>query len=314
VDDVVVEGAAFGRAKGCEQVIAIGGGAAIDAGKAIAAAMTNEGALLDYLEVIGHAKALTVPPAPFTAIPTTAGTGAEVTRNAVIASAAHHVKVSLRSPWLMARVVIVDPELTYGLPPYLTAITGMDALTQLLEAFVCTRATPLTDGFCREGLQRAGRSLRRVFAAGGDRAGREDMALASLLSGMALANAGLGAVHGIAAPLGGMFTAPHGAVCAALLPRVVEANLRALLERAPDSPSLARYRETATLLGAPPDDLAGWLQNLVDDFDLPRLGVFGVGEQHLAELAQRAARANSMKANPIELSQEELRQLIRAAL
>ena len=188
---------------GCDVVIALGGGSAIDAGKAIAAFLTNRSEPLDYLEVIGNGRALEQTPAPWIAIPTTAGTGAEVTRNAVLASPEHHVKVSLRSPFLLAPLAIVDPELTRGLPPEVTASSGLDALTQLIEAYVSVRANPLTDSFCRDGLPRAARALPRAFQDGSDMDARTDMALASLMSGLALANAGLGAVHGFAGPIGG---------------------------------------------------------------------------------------------------------------
>ena len=163
-------------------------------------------------------------------MPTTAGTGAEVTYNAVLGVPDQQVKVSMRSPLMLPRWAIVDPLLTHSMPPELTASTGLDALTQLIEAFVSNKANPLTDGVCREGLQRAGRSLRRAFEDGDDADAREDMSLASLFSGMALANAKLGAVHGFAGPLGGMTTAPHGVICGKLLPYVMQANVRALAE------------------------------------------------------------------------------------
>ena len=208
----------------------------------------TSGELLDYVEIIGRGQALTKPSAPFIAIPTTAGTGSEVTRNAVLASPEHRVKVSLRSPLMLARVALVDPELTYDLPPALTASTGLDALTQLIEPFVCLRANPMTDGLCVEGMRRAARSLRVAFTDGQNKSAREDMAVASLFGGLALANAGLGAVHGFAGPIGGMFPAPHGAVCAALLPHVMTANIRALRQRAPGSEALRRYDKVARLL------------------------------------------------------------------
>ena len=216
------------------------GGSAIDAAKAIAALLTNDGELFDYLEVIGRAKPLTQPSAPCICIPTTAGTGAEVTRNAVLSSLKHRVKVSLRSPFMLPRLAVIDPELTVDLPPKLTATTGLDALTQLIEPFVSIRANPLTDALCREGIQRVARSLRRACETGAPEA-REDLALASLFSGLALANAGLGSVHGFASPIGGMFAAPHGAICAALLPHVMTTNIAALRERTSDSKALARY-------------------------------------------------------------------------
>ena len=235
----VEQGVALAKKGNCELVIGIGGGSAMDAAKAIAAMLANEGELLDYLEIIGRGKALTKPSAPFIAIPTTAGTGSEVTRNAVLSSPEHKLKVSLRSPLMLARVAIVDPELTCDLPPALTASTGCDALTQLIEPFVCARANPMTDGLCVEGIRRAARSLRTAFHDGQNKSAREDMAVASLFGGLALANAGLGAVHGFAGPIGGNFPAPHGAVCAALLPHVMAANIRALRQRAAGSEALA---------------------------------------------------------------------------
>ena len=276
----VQAGTALARRERCDCVISLGGGSALDAGKAIAAMLTNEGELLDYLEVIGRGRALARPSAPFIAIPTTAGTGTEVTRNAVLASPEHRVKVSLRSPFMLPRVALVDPELTYALPPDITASTGLDALTQLIEPYVCARANPMTDALCVDGMRRAARSLRRAFENGRDAAAREDMALASLFSGMALANAGLGAVHGFAGPIGGMFPAPHGALCAALLPHVMEANLRALRQRQPASEALRRYDEVARLLTgqvtASADDGVNWVRQLVSDLKIPRLGTYGI--------------------------------------
>ena len=201
------EGVRLAAAEACDVVIGFGGGSAIDAAKAIATLVANGGDPLDYMEGIGAGKPLTKPALPIIAIPTTAGTGAEVTRNAVVASPEHRVKASLRSPFMLPRLALVDPELTYSLPPEVTAGTGLDALTQLIEPFTSHRANPMTDAFCREGLTRAARSLRRAYAHGDDTAAREDMALASLFGGLALANAGLGAAHGFAAPICGMFPA-----------------------------------------------------------------------------------------------------------
>ena len=212
----IEQGTALAKKENCELVISIGGGSVMDAGKAIAAMLTNGGELLDYVEIIGRGQALTKPSAPFIAIPTTAGTGSEVTRNAVLASPEHKLKASLRSPLMLAKVAVVDPELTYDLPPALTASTGLDALTQLIEPFVCARANPMTDGLCVEGIRHAARSLRVAYNDGKNKSARADMAVASLFGGLALANAGLGAVHGFAGPIGGSFPAPHGAICAAL--------------------------------------------------------------------------------------------------
>jgi alcohol dehydrogenase class IV len=274
--------------------------------------------LLDYLEVIGQGKALPKRGAPFVAIPTTAGTGSEVTRNAVLASPEHKVKVSLRSPLMLAHMAVVDPELTHDLPPALTASTGLDALTQLIEPYVCLRANPMTDSVCLEGVRRAARSLREAVFHGQNKAARQDMALASLFGGLALANAGLGAVHGFAGPIGGMFPAPHGAVCAALLPHVMAANLHALRQREPRSDSLERYRRAGSLLTGDPHASAAagvdWVQKLVADLPIPKLGAYGVREEHVADIVAKAAVASSMKANPIVLTPEELAQTLRLAL
>ncbi len=316
--DLAREGVETLRRERCDLVIGIGGGSAMDAGKAIAALAANSGEPLDYLEVVGRGRALEHPSLPCIAVPTTAGTGAEVTRNAVLASPEHRVKASLRHVSMLPRVAIVDPELTYALPPALTASTGLDALTQLIEPFVSVRANPMTDAVCLEGMRRAARSLARAFADGRDAAAREDMSLASLFGGMALANAGLGAVHGFAAPVGGAFDAPHGAVCAALLPPVMEANILALRTRASSSPALGRYRHVARVLTARPDaepeDAVKWVASLVQELRVPGLAAYGVRPENIAELAGKAAQASSMKGNPVALTPEELAGILDRAL
>jgi alcohol dehydrogenase class IV len=315
---IVREGAQRARETHSEVVIAIGGGSVIDAGKAIAAFATNQGELLDYLEVIGQGRSLERTPLPFVAIPTTAGTGTEVTRNAVLASPEHRVKASLRSPLILAKLAVVDPELTLGLPSALTASTGLDALTQLIEPFVSCRANPMVDGLCREGMVRVARSLRRAFEQPDDLAAREDMATASLFSGLALANAGLGAVHGFAAPIGGMFPAPHGAVCAALLPHVMEVNLRALRQRQPNSEVLRRFDEVARLLTGKPnaaaDDGRSWVRELCADFKIPSLRTYGLAEADVRTVCAKAAQASSMKANPLPLLPDELEEILSRAM
>ena len=297
-----------------DMVIAVGGGSGIDAGKAIAALAANPGGALEYLEVIGRGKSLANAPLPFIAMPTTSGSGAEVTRNAVLTSPAHGVKASLRSPLMLPRVALVDPLLTLDLPPAATAATGMDALAQLIEPFVSLRANPFSDAFCREGLPRIARSLRTAYANGNDVAAREDMSLASLCGGLALANAGLGAVHGFAAPIGGAFPAPHGAVCAALLPAVWRTNVAALRTRAPENPALARFTEIARILTGNPhasaDDGANWLAQLRSDLAIPPLSSYGIRSADVATLVNNAAAASSMQANPIKLTVEELGALL----
>lgn len=314
----VQDGVSAAREAHCDLVISVGGGSAIDAGKAVAAMLTNGGDLLDYLEVVGAGRSLQKASAPFIAVPTTAGTGSEVTRNAVLASPEHGVKVSLRSPLMLPRIALVDPELTCDLPPAITASTGLDALTQLLEPYVSSRANPMTDALCLEGLARAARALPVAFADGASMGARQDMCVASLFGGLALANAGLGAVHGFAGPIGGMFPAPHGAICAALLSQVMDANLRALRQRAPRSESLARYQAVARLLTGSPsaeaDDGVAWVRDLVKRLQIPALGVYGIGSGALDELVDKSARASSMKANPIVLTREELSDVLRRAI
>lgn len=302
---VVQQGVERARTEACDVIISCGGGSVIDAGKAIAALRTNPGDPLDYLEVIGHGRPLTQPPLAFIAIPTTAGTGAEVTRNAVLGSPEHRVKVSLRSPLMLPRVALVDPELTHGLPPAITASTGLDALTQLIEPYLSTRANPLTDAFCREGLARVARSLAIAYA-GDEPTAREDMSVASLLGGLALANAGLGAVHGFAGPIGGMFEAPHGAVCAALLPHVLGVNERALRERASSSAALGRLAEIRQVIGN--------VGQLVRDLSIPGLSQYGIGRNDLSGILDKARSASSMRSNPVVLTELELREILERAL
>jgi alcohol dehydrogenase class IV len=314
----VRRGIDLARAEGAEIVVACGGGSAIDAGKAIAALLGNGGDPLDYLEVVGRGRSVTKPPLPFIAIPTTAGTGSEVTRNAVLASPEHRVKVSLRSPLMLACAAIVDPDLLLGLPPHVTAASGLDAFAQLVEPFLSVRANPMVDALCREGLARSARSLRRAFEGDSSEAVRVDLALASLFGGLALANAGLGAVHGFAAPVGGMFDAPHGAACAALLPAVLRVNLEALSRRRPESLALARYREIAAIVTGRPDtgaeDAVAWVGTLVRSLAIPGLSHWGAGEADVPALVAKARAASSMKGNPIDLDDTELAEIARASL
>ncbi len=315
---MIAAGTELARKEGCDVLIGIGGGSVVDAGKAIAALAANPGRLMDYLEVIGEGRPLPKAPIPYIAVPTTAGTGAEVTRNAVLASPEHRVKVSMRSPLMLPLLAVVDPELTLSLPPEITAATGMDALTQLLEGYVTKRINPLTDSLCVEGMLRAGRSLGIAYRDGSNLDARVDMSLASLFSGLVLANAGLGAVHGIAGPLGGMHPAPHGGVCAKLLPIVMEANVAALQKRDRRSPVLFRYRRVAAVLtkseSASIDDGIQWLHNLVDELKIPPLSSFGLSADHIPDLVERSQKASSMKGNPVALSEAELRQIIETAI
>ena len=316
--ELIEHGLQLARTAGVDVVVGIGGGSVLDAGKAIAALCTNHGPLLDYLEVIGKGRALDRPSLPYIAVPTTSGTGAEVTRNAVLGSTEHGVKVSLRSELMLPAVALVDPELTHGVPPAVTASTGLDALTQLLEPFVSNARNPYTDALAREGMARSARSLRRAYRNGTDAEARRDLSLASLFGGLALANAKLGAVHGFAGPIGGMYPAPHGAVCARLLPLVIEANLRALRDRAPDPELLGRFDEIARILTGRHDargpDAAVWVHELCDALAIPGLGSYGAEASHADDIVAKASRASSMKGNPIVLTESELRDIVLRAL
>ena len=315
---VVRQGTAQALEFAADLVVGFGGGSPLDAAKAIAVMANNGGDPLDYLEVVGRGQTLAKSSLPILAIPTTAGTGSEVTRNAVLASPEHKVKASLRSPSMIPRVAIVDPELTYGVPPAVTASTGLDALTQLIEPFTCNRTNPLVDGFCRDGIARAARSLRRAWANGRDVTAREDMALSSLYGGLALANAGLGVVHGLAGVVGGAFTAPHGAVCAALLPHAMAANRAALLAREPNSPMLARYDEIARLLtnraDAVAEDGVEWVRELTAALGVPSLAAHGVAQRDVPALVDKAAVASGTTTNPIQLTRDELAEIRAQAL
>lgn len=297
-----------GREADC--VIGFGGGSAIDGAKAIAAVAANSGEPLDYLEVVGRGQQLENTPKPFIAVPTTAGTGAEVTRNAVLWSPEHGVKASLRDSSMLARVALIDPDLTLAVPPEITANTGLDTLTQLIEAYTSCRANELVDLFCIEGIQRVTASLRKAFQHPSDGDARESMSFASLLSGLALANAGLGVVHGFAAPLGAMLSAPHGAICAALLPAGMSANIHALQRREPDSHYLQRYHRVAELLTGRPQARAEegvvWIRQLCSDLGVKRLADLGLTRHDIPQAADKAARSSSMKGNPLRLSHEEL--------
>lgn len=314
----IQSGVEIARLSGCDVVIGIGGGSVLDSGKAIAAMLTNDGELLDYLEVVGRNQPLVHAAMPFIAVPTTAGTGSEVTRNAVLSVPEQRVKVSLRSSLLLPRVALVDPELTYKLPPVVTASTGMDALAQVIEPYVSTRANWMTDLFCRQGIQRAAGALVRAYRNGDDPEARVDMCWASLLGGLALANSGLGAVHGFAAVIGGMFKAPHGQICARLLAPVVGMNVRALRQRAPENIALQRYAEISGLLTGDAD--AGieagisWLVEVCETLRIPSLTMYGVRSEDVPLVVDKAAAASSMKANPLVLTRDELTEILMQAL
>jgi alcohol dehydrogenase class IV len=316
--ETALEGVSLGREFGAELVFGFGGGSALDAAKAVAALIANPGDPINYLEVVGAGKPLGAPALPCVAIPTTAGTGSEVTKNAVLASTQHRVKVSLRHVSMLPRLAIVDSDLTLSVPKHATAATGLDALTQCIEPYLSHLSNPMTDAIALEGIRWGARSLERAYRDGGDREAREGMALTSLCGGLALANAKLGAVHGLAGPAGGMSDAPHGAICARLLPLVLETNLRALQKRAPRNPALARMSVVAQALTgeaeAPPEAAIAWAERLLVALDIQGLEHYGLTQAELPELVDKATRSSSMQGNPIELSQAELTRIAESAL
>ncbi len=314
----VLEAVHMARRGACDLVVGQGGGSVLDSAKAVAALLTNSGDLYDYLEVIGEGRKIEHAPAPCIAIPTTSGAGTEVTRNAVIRSPEHQVKVSMRSPMMIPRLALIDPDLMRSMPPDVTAATGLDALTQAIEPYVSSKANPLTDAVCREGMMCVARSLARAYRNGDDLEARSDMAIAALCGGMALANAKLGAAHGFAGPLGGMAQVPHGLICARLLPHVMAANLAALQTRAPDHAALTRFTEIAHLLTgraeAAADEGVAWLQQLCSELKTPPLTQYGLTMDQIPEAVAKACKSSSMKGNPIELTDKELTGILKKAL
>ena len=309
--EVVRAGAEAAREHGADVVVGLGGGAVLDAAKIVAALVTNGGDPLDYAEVIGAGRPLEVPCLPFVAVPTTAGTGSEVTANGVVTSTEHRVKVSLRSPSMLARVAIVDPELTLACPPAVTAHAGLDALVQCIEPFVSSFANPLTDGFCREGIRRAATGLRRAYDDGTDLQARTDVSLCSLLSGLALANGKLGAAHGLAGPLGGYLAAPHGAITAAVMVEVCEFNLAA-----GDARVRERYAEVAALLTdrREPTALLDWWNETTAELGVAGLGALGLTEDGIDAVAAAAAAASSTRGNPVAVTAGDLAGILRRSL
>ncbi|MEJ2012359.1 MAG: iron-containing alcohol dehydrogenase [Anaerolineales bacterium] len=304
-------------AYGAHLVLGFGGGSALDTGKAVSALLTNGGDPRPFLEVIGEGQPLSNRPIPYLAIPTTSGTGTEVTRNAVLASKENRVKVSLRSRMLIPDVALIDPDLTVTVPPEVTARTGLDALTQVIEPYISRRRNPMTDGFCLVGIRRAARSLLKAAQDGKDITARVDMSVASLMGGLALANAGLGAAHGFAGPFGGMYHAPHGAICAALLPYTMQVNLAAIEARSADEDLRTRFDQIGKLLTgrqeATAADGVAWLQNLCEELAIPGLDQFGLLPEEVEDLIEKSRQSSSMKGNPIELTRDELEQIIALA-
>ncbi len=303
-------------------VVAIGGGSAVDAAKAIAGLLPGGDSVMDYLEGVGAGKPYQGPSTPFIAVPTTAGTGGETSKNAVLSVIGEHgFKKSFRHESLVAKHIVLDPELTLYCPPALSAACGMDALTQLIESWVSAGANPMTDALALSGLHKVRRSLLRVVEEGDNLSARADMLYASSISGLTLANAGLGSVHGLASPLGAFFSIPHGVVCGILLSEAVTLNIRAMEQREPENQALQRYAQVGRLMveDAHLDDtaarqaLCALLQKWEKRLQMPRLGDYGIAEADIARVVANS-RGNSMQTNPICLSDEEISQLLFARL
>lgn len=315
---MVRDGLGLSRSTDRDMVIGLGGGGAIDTAKAIAALMTNGGDPLDYIEIIGKGLPLTKRSVPMIAVPTTAGTGSEVTRNAVLKSEEHWVKASIRSSYMLPTVALVDPELTVSMSAGTTAATGMDALTQVIEPYVSRKANPITDALCREGITRGARSLRKTVTNPNDMDAREDMSVTALLGGICLANAGLGAVHGIAGAIGGWYLGPHGAVCARLLAPVMAMNINIARRTAPNGSVMVRYRHVARLLTsnprAQPEDGVEFVKNLCADLNIPGLGAYYVEKSGFERMIRQALQSSSMKGNPVTLEDEHIAMILEQAL
>lgn len=312
------EAVAAAREHGAQAVVSVGGGSVIDLGKTVAMLLGNGGDPLDYLEVVGRGHPITRPSVPFAAVPTTAGTGAEVTMNAVLTSPEHGRKASVRARSMLPALALVDPLLTLDCPPAVTAASGLDALTQCLEPLVSRNRTPITDALAADGLGQAAIGLRVAYADGADVAARTAMSRCSLLGGMSLANAKLGAVHGFAGVIGGLVPVAHGAICAALLAPVTEANVRALRDRDPDNPALAAYRRAAGLLtgraDATVEDGVEWIAETVRWLGIRGLAAGGLDPALVDEIVAKTGSSSSTKGNPLDLTEEELRGALVAAL
>jgi alcohol dehydrogenase class IV len=306
----VKDGIRKARELNIDALIAIGGGSVIDTGKAISTMLTNPGELEDYLEVVGQAKPILHRAKPLIAIPTTAGTGSEVTRNAVIKVPSKKVKVSLRGRKIIPEVALIDPNLTLDTPSEITASTGMDALSQVIEPYISIKGNPFVDLICEDAIKKASDSLLNAFKTSDDLLSRENMCWVSLFGGIALANAGLGAVHGFAGVIGGMHDIPHGVICARLLPSVLEMNINAISERQPSNPILEKFRTITKFLTHSEKseiiDGVRWLETLCEEMKIPHLGELGVEINEFPEIIQNAKFSSSMKGNPIELTTKEL--------
>ena len=310
--DDVRNAVAVARDHKADCIVSVGGGATLDLGKAVAGLCTSEGDIAEYLELGNASPRQLNDPRPFIAIPTTAGTGAEATRNAVISVSERQMKISLRDPRLVPDLSIIDPALTDGSPKELTLASGLDAITQLIESFLCNRTNPTTDALCEANIHPAVVALRRLMDQEDSRA-REVLSRASFLSGIALSNSGLGIIHGLASVIGGRGVA-HGVICGRLLSSGLAVNMEALKRRASN---VERFEKVnlwlADALGAPGESGPSALRSFVDFNGLPSLYDLGIAETDFDSIAKLGATASSTKANPVTLDHTEICRIMRRA-
>ncbi len=303
--DLVDEVSALALKNKCDAVISLGGGSSIDIGKATAAIITNGGPTIDYLEVVGKGKKVVNEPVPFVAIPTTAGTGSEVTKNAVLGSKTQGFKRSMRDDKMVATISIIDPKLTVGCPRKVTANSGIDAMTHLIEAYTTFRATPISDGLARKGIELAGKYLQRAYENGNDIEAREGMCAAALLGGMAFANSGLGAAHGFGMAVGIRYHLPHGQACGIALPHVVRLNAKACPEKM-DQVGEALTGKKFAAPGQGTQAAIDFLFALNKAIGIaPDYKFLHVPPEQVREVAL-GSRGTSMTSNPVQLSDDEL--------
>ncbi len=313
----IIEGRNIAQKNFSSLVLGIGGGSVIDSAKAIAALLLNSGDIMDYLEVIGKGLPLTEPSIPCIAVPTTAGTGSEVTKNSVLKSVKHNRKVSMRSPYMIPELVIIDPELTLSAPEDVTYYTGMDAITQVIEPYISSSSNYFTDLLCKDAIGKGVTALNKLSENLKDKESRTDIAFTSLIGGLALSNAKLGAVHGFAGPMGGLFDIPHGLICGILLPGVLKANLKAVRSRGTQE-QLDKYKKLATILtnreNSVPEDGITVIEDLVKKLSIPGLGKFGVTDKEIKVIVDMSKNSSSMKGNTLHLTEDELTQILTDSL
>lgn len=317
VDEAYLEAKEFN----CDLIVAIGGGSVIDTAKAVSGLYTNEGSIIDYLEGVGKGKKIEREALPFIAIPTTAGTGTEVTKNAVISSKKDKFKKSIRHNYLIPRIALISPELSYSQPPWVTSSCGMDALTQLIEPYVSIKSNPLIDSICIKGIGLVANSLLPAYLDGNNELSRNNMSLASLFSGIALANAGLGAVHGIAGALGGLFEIPHGVACAAILPYVFQENIKGIIKREGLAEGIKKYVIISQILTNSNEKNeiksiekgVDYLKELKRKLKIPSLSNFGIKKDDVPSIIKMCG-GTSMKTNPVLLSDDEIENILISGL